>query len=206
VTGGNDQKVECPVALGANETRTVQITVRVDANAPCNSMLTNVAHVNGWGSDQAQTRVVCAAPSPTVPVPATATVAVTATPTLTVTSTPIVTATATPVVTLTATPVATLTATPVLTATATPTITTTPVLTATATATPGAGQTATPTISPILPTVTPAGTPATTVTPPAVMTPFIIAGQDNSGWVAAGLMLLLGGAGIAFAAWRLRGI
>lgn len=44
----------------------VMVRTRVAADAPCNSVLTSVAHVSGIGSDQAQVRVQCGpAPAPT---------------------------------------------------------------------------------------------------------------------------------------------
>jgi uncharacterized repeat protein (TIGR01451 family) len=195
VTAGNDQKLECRVALPANGTATVQVSLRVDANAPCNSMLTNVAHVNGWGSAQAQTRVVCAAATATAGRGATATsTAVAATATSTAAR---ATATST-AVRATATSTA-----PPATATTTPALETT--VTATAETEATATATATGTLVPP-PTVTP-GTPTATATPVlgGSAPTLIAASQDGTVWGVVGTVLILLGAGLAFAARSLRG-
>ena len=80
---------------------TGSVTVRAGftalADAPCNSVVTNVAHVNGIGSDQAQVRITCpdGAGTPTATATATAAAGITG-----ATNTPTPTATATAVGTL----------------------------------------------------------------------------------------------------------
>jgi uncharacterized repeat protein (TIGR01451 family) len=211
VTGGNDQKLDCRVALPANGTAIVQVSLRVDASAPCNSMLTNVAHVNGWGSAQAQTRVVCVAATATAGSAPTATntaLAATATRTAAaVTATSTVVA-ATPTSTA---PPATATATPAPETTGTPTATATAETEATVTGTPEDGATATATATGTLappPTVTPGTATATATTTPTLegRPPTLIAGsQDGTVWGVVGTVLILLGVGLAFAARSLRG-
>jgi Ice-binding-like/Domain of unknown function DUF11 len=135
------------VTFSANGSKTFTITLVVNADAPCNSVLTNVGHVNGIGSDQAQVEVVCAG---TVPFTPTSTPTATNTPSSSgATRTP--TATKTPSSSgATSTPTATKTPSS-SGATSTPTATNTPsssgaTSTPTATNTPSSsGATSTPT-------------------------------------------------------------
>ncbi len=83
------------VEFSATGSVTLTITLRAgDTGAnkpPCNHVATNVAHVNGMGSDQAQVRVICPeAPTATrTPVPAAAAAVNTPVPTVVATTVPL---------------------------------------------------------------------------------------------------------------------
>ena len=132
-------------------TTDVKVSCTVKPTAPCDGVLNAVADLTvnkpaQTNSSTAAVRVVCANPTPTPTIPATATPLATSTPI------PVPTITATPIPTYTSTPIATFTATSV------PTSTPTQVATPTATGTSVPVVTATPTA-----TFTPTGTPSTNV-------------------------------------------
>ena len=54
------------VPLADGKTTVVRFRLWVSEGAPCNHVATNVAHVNGIGSDQAQVRIVCPTPTATL--------------------------------------------------------------------------------------------------------------------------------------------
>jgi uncharacterized repeat protein (TIGR01451 family) len=61
-TSNNGGRVSCTFAMFPFDVVSTQVTVVIDSDANCNSMLRNTAHVQGWNSSSVDVEALCYAP------------------------------------------------------------------------------------------------------------------------------------------------